>query len=110
MVKFITKQTGGFIGSNAFSMGIGPAKVVWGESISNHYPYIVGASHQKHLIYVEVISKEYLQYFPKYIKYEDKKSELSYGVNIYVLSLQNIIDVVSPYIVVAGHPQSKKIK
>ena len=28
MVKFITKQTGGFIGSNAFSMGIGPAKVV----------------------------------------------------------------------------------
>ena len=58
------------------------------------------------------MSKEDLQDFLKDMKYEEKKSELAYKVNIDVLSLQRVIVGVYPYKLwlQAAHKQTIKAK
>ena len=65
MVNFITKQADGFIGSNAFSVGIDATKVLRYSMIFKCYQAITKGSYPNHLVYVQVISKKDPQDCPK---------------------------------------------
>ena len=93
-------------GPNSFSAGFDATKLVKGVRLSEQNQAIAGGAYPDHFVPVSESSVEEVDNKLTYLKPEKNGAEFVFGVKIIVLTLQRVLEGMSPYIVISGHPQT----
>ena len=80
----------GLIGSNEFSAVIYATRLVQGVILSHHYKAVVQGVHPNQFTSMEGVTKGDLQDHLDAMRYYEKKSYLTYKVNISVVSIKYV--------------------
>ena len=105
VTNVINKQTEALVRRNAFSVGVNATKLVKGVRMYQRYNTIVGVVHSKYFLFVDGMTRVDLHNHIEVMRPDFNKPDLSYEVNIAVVSIQCLQVGKPPYIVPYDNPQ-----